>query len=76
MADEVPMPEYTNQSLAPAPGVAVNVPNTRNPSLPSTGKPLEYVGISVDDFVSLGQAPNTRPVNKTLLHSIDHVFRP
>jgi hypothetical protein len=76
MAADVPLPERPSQSLAPTPGIAVDVPNTRDPSLPTTGKPLEYVDIFVDDFISLGQAPNTRRIRKTLLHSIDHVFRP
>ena len=70
MAADVPLPVHTAQSLAPTSGVAVN------PPLPTTGKPLEFVDIFVDDFVSLGQSPNTRRVRKTLLHSIDHVFHP
>ena len=66
-----PVPPPTSSSDA-----AVGVPAARDPSLPSTGRPLEYVDIFVDDFVSLGQAPTTRRVRRTLLHSIDHVFRP
>jgi hypothetical protein len=76
MAADVPLPVHAAQSLAPAAGVAVEIPTSRDPSLPTTGKPLEYVDVFVDDFVSLGQSPNTRRVRKTLLHSIDHVFRP
>ena len=59
MEAEVPLPERDSRSLAPEPGVAVRAPRTRDPLLPTTGKPLEYVDIFVDDFVSLGQAYNT-----------------
>ena len=76
MAADVPLPVRTAQSLTPASEVAVEITTSRDPSLPTTGKPLEYVDIFVDDFVSLGQSPKTRRVRKTLLHSIDHVFRP
>jgi hypothetical protein len=76
MAAAVPMPPRDQPSEAPMSKVAVNVPKCRDPSLPTTGEPLEYVDIFVDDFVSLGQVPNTRRVRRTLLHSIDHVFRP
>ena len=76
MAAEVQVPERATPLSSPTHGVAVEVPTARDPSLPTTGKPLEYVDIFVDDFVSLGQAPNTRRVRKTLLHAIDHVFRP
>jgi hypothetical protein len=76
LAAEVSLPPSLSRSLTSAADVAVAVPNTRDPSLPISGKPLEYVDIFVDDFVSLGQDPNTRRVRKTLLHSIDHVFRP
>ena len=55
---------------------AVSVPLTRDPSLPSTGTPVQYVDIFVDDFISLAQEPNLRRVRKTLLHTIDDVFRP
>jgi hypothetical protein len=75
MAVDVPVPERPIQSLTPARDMAVDVPNTRNPTLPTTGKPFEYVNIFVDDFVLLGQAPNTWRIHKTLLHSIDHAFR-
>jgi hypothetical protein len=53
--------------LLPAPGVptcdydygaAVEIPDSRDPSLPTTGDPLEYVDIFVDDFISLAQQPN------------------
>ena len=76
LAAEVSLPPSLSRSLTSAADVAVAVPNTRDPSLPISGKPLEYVNIFVDDFVSLGQEPNIRRVRKTLLHSIDHVFRP
>ena len=55
--------------------IAVPVPTTRDPCLPTEGLPLQYVGIFVDDFVSLAQDPNLRQVRRTLLHTVDHVFR-
>ena len=72
---DVPLSERASQPMAMAPVMAVVVPNNRDHSLPTTDKPLKYVDIFVDDFVSMGQEPNTRRIRKTLLHSIDHVFR-
>ena len=51
-------------------------PDTRDLSLPTTGEPLQYVDIFVDNFISLAQVPNLRRVRQTLLHTINHVFRP
>ena len=55
---------------------AVPVPAMRDPSLPTEGPPLQYVDIFVDDFVSLAQDPNLQRVRRTLLHTVDDVFRP
>ncbi len=76
MAAEVQVPERATHPSVPAPRVAVEVPTARYPLLPTTGKPLEYVNKFLNDFVLLGQAPNTCRVRKTLLHAIDQVFRP
>jgi hypothetical protein len=58
------------------PAKAVEVPTVRDPSLPTTNPPLQYVDIFVDDFISLGQRPFLRRVRRTLLHAIDEVIRP
>ena len=62
--------------LAPPPHVAVAITSSRDPSLPTTRNPLEYVEIFVDDFISLAQDPQLQRVRQTLLHTVDHVFRP
>ena len=63
-------------SAAVQPSTSVAVPAKRDPCLPTTGPPVQYVDIFVDDFVGLGQRPTARRVRKTLLHAIDQVFRP
>ena len=56
---------------------AVDLPIDRDPSLPSSGRPLSYVDIFVDDFIGLAQEySNSRRVRRILLHAIDDVFRP
>ena len=56
---------------------ALQVPIVRDPSLPSTDKPVSYVDIFVDDFVGLAQgSSNSRRVRRILMHAIDDVFRP
>jgi hypothetical protein len=56
---------------------AVAVPTERDPCLQhSSTKPLQYVDIFVDDFVSAAQKPFLRRVRRTLLRAIDDVFRP
>jgi hypothetical protein len=54
----------------------VETPDARDPSLPTIGDPLQYVDICVKNFISLPQEPNLCRVRQTLLHTIDHVFRP
>ena len=78
MATDVPLLERASRPMAPVPGVAVDAPNTRDPSLLTTDKPLEYVDIFVEDFESLGQEPNTRrickrftPLNRPCLLAIE-----
>jgi len=39
-------------------------------------QPLRWVDIYVDDFIALAQEPETTPTRRTLLHTIDTVFRP
>lgn len=56
--------------------VAVPVPLAPDPCLPTTGSPLQYIDIFVDDFVSLAQRPFLFRVRKALLHAIDDVIRP
>lgn len=60
----------------PSTPVSVALPVERDPSLPTTTRPLQYNDIFVDDFVSLAQRPFLRRVRRTLLQAIDHVFRP
>ncbi len=74
MAANVLLPIHLAQALAPAPGEAVDIPISRDPFLPTTGKPLKYADIFVNNFVSLGQFPNTRRRREMLLYSIAHVF--
>ena len=52
---------------------------TRDPSLPTSQKPLAYADVFVDDFIGAAQDPdlnNRQRVRKALLHSIDDVFQP
>ena len=63
-------------SAAVRPSTSAAVPAKRDPCLPTTGPPVQYVDIFVDDFVGLGQQPTARRVRKTLLRAINHVFRP
>ncbi|KAL7526950.1 hypothetical protein ACHAXR_005745 [Thalassiosira sp. AJA248-18] len=59
------------------PGLSsVPLPDSRDPCLPTTTDPLQYVDIFVDDFVSLAQRPFLRRVRRTLLQAVDQVFRP
>ena len=41
-----------------------------------TRAPLQWVDVYVDDFIALSQAPTAVATRRTLLHSIDSVFRP
>ena len=72
----VARPIERSPPAAKLPGTSVAVQSKRDPSLPTTGPPVQYVDIFVDDFVGLGQQPTSRGVRKTLLHAIDHVFHP
>ena len=77
MAADVILPDRPASPTSPVDtGIAVPVPSTRDPCLPTTGSPLQYVDIFVDDFVSLAQAPYLRRVRRSLLHAIDDVIRP
>ena len=75
-ATKVVLPPKTMRLLALLPHIAVAIPLCRDPYLPTTGKPLEYVNIFVDDFISLAQDPKLRCVRQTLLQTIDHAFSP
>ena len=59
MAVDLPLPNRVSRSLAPAPGVEVQDPRTRDQLLSTTIKPLKYVDIFIEDILLLGQAPNT-----------------
>ena len=76
MAAEVVLLPHANIPPAPPASVAVDVPASRDPCLPCTGKPLQYVDVFVDDFIGLAQDPHLPRVRRTLLHTIDHVLRP
>ncbi len=39
-------------------------------------RPLAQIDVYVDDFISLAQRPTASAVRRTLLHTIDQVFRP
>ena len=56
--------------------VSVQVPRERDPSLPHSPTPLQYVDVFVDDFCSFAQRPFLRRVRRTLLHAIDDIIRP
>ena len=74
MAATVPLPKPSVPTGDGVSGTALQFPDLRDPSLPTTGDPLEYVDIFLDDFISLAQQPTLRRVRRTLLHTIDHVF--
>ena len=76
MAAEVLLPPKTMRPIALPPYVAIDIPSRWEPSLPTTGKPMEYTGIFVDDFIFLSQNLQLRSVHQTLLHTVDHVFCP
>ena len=60
--------------------VAVPVPLTPDPSLPSRSGPVSYVDVFVDDIIALaqknGNKQNRRRVRRIVLRAIDDVFRP
>ena len=58
------------------PLLSVPLPTTRDPSLPSNPRPLQYVDVFVDDFCSFAQKPFLRRVRRTLMHAIDDIIRP
>ena len=59
ISDNVTEPPVTEANTTST----INAPNARDPSLPSTGKPLSYVGIFVDNFIRLAQEySNSRQV--------------
>lgn len=56
---------------------AVDRPSEPDPSLyGADSKPLQYVDIFVDDFISAAQNPFLNRVRRTLMCAIDDVFRP
>ena len=61
-----------NKSPTPPP------PNPqRDPSLPSSSKPTQYIDVFVDDFLALCQGnQHRRYVRRVLLKAVDSVFRP
>jgi hypothetical protein len=73
---------------APPPDMSLLPHIKRDPSLPSTDRPLAYNDVFVDDFVAAAQQSPPRPIDKPapidnlqrvrriLLHAIDDVFRP
>ena len=75
--DASPTPPILTQTDSTAQPIAVECPNEADPSLRgSSRKPLQYVDIFVDDFISAAQRPFLRRVRRTLMHAIDDVFRP
>lgn len=66
-------PTSTNRSI---PNTAVEIPTTRDPSLPS--KPTRgYVDVFVDDFLVMCQGFDSQQrVRNILMNAIDEVFRP
>ena len=87
-----PLPHHLNELAhsipSPAPALPSNMsflpPIDRDPSLPTTGRPLAYTDVFVDDFIGAAQnshpcrvpIDNLRCVRQILLHAIDDVFRP
>ena len=95
-----PLPHHLDelaQSIpSPPPAPPTNMSRlptiARDPSLPSSNKPLSYTDVFVDDFVAAAQqnAPtpparttdtlppldNLRRIRRILLHAVDDVFRP
>ena len=64
-------------STSPSRTSPVEVPVSRDPSLPKPTRRLGYVDIFVDDFMALAQGRlNKRRVRRALLQAIDQVFRP
>ena len=56
---------------------SVEAPNSRDPCLPTQDRPLGYVDIFVDDFLTLAQGKlNRKRVRKILMQAIDQVIRP
>ena len=54
---------------------SVPLPPVADPSLHSgDSRPLQYVDIFVDDFISAAQRPFLWRVQRTLMHAIDDVF--
>ncbi len=57
-----------------APHHSSTIHHPYNPSQPV--RPLAQIDIYVDDFIGLAQRPTASAVRRTLLHTIDQIFRP
>jgi len=69
-------PEPVPPSVPSKTPAAVPIPTHRDPALPIQDQPRSYVYVFVDDFVGLCQGKqNQRRVRRTLLRSINQVFR-
>ena len=83
LAQSIPSPPP-----APPSDMSLLPPIQRDPSLPTTGQPLAYTDVFVDDFVGaaqhtapsphspMGTSDNLQRVRRILLHAIDDVLRP
>ena len=77
MAASVHPPDPEIPSSTAAIQASTSIPSDRDPSLPTSSRPLSYVDVFVDDFVGLAQTTAySRRVRRVLLHAIDDVFRP
>ena len=70
--DPLPAPEPHGSRTS-----SVEAPISRDPCLPTQDRPLGYVDIFVDDFLTLAQGKlNRKRVRKILMQAIDQVIRP
>ena len=69
--DAVSLPEPTPASAT----TATSLPPP-NPLLPRLRRPLAAVDVFVDDFIAMSQPSTQSRTRRTLMHTIDQVFRP
>jgi hypothetical protein len=69
--DSIFLPDPTTDSLS----TTTSLPTT-NPLLQRSRRPLAAVDVFVDDFIAMSQPSTQARTRRTLMHTIDQVFRP
>ena len=77
LADAPPPASAAAPPVAPPPDLLWHTPvPPPNPLLYHFQRPVAAVDVFVDDFLAIAQPPTTTRTRRTLMHSVDAVFRP